>query len=259
MRLDKNTSCIGRACRVFAVILLVLGTAKISAASCVTELNKIVRTAQGRVKGPRGKPIADARVTVTSASEDAILQTESASDGTFRLAISPGKYRVEVEADGYLPLQYIVDLRYAVAVEPMDVFLHRSSECHDINIASGQKTNEADCSSEELHPNLILRTPTRVTGHVKDETGAPIKNSEIVVRKVSDIPLQPAYLNGKTDADGAFGFDEAEPGKYRLLASLSRAFAQPAKLDCYERRDCDLEIVLKANGTDLPYAGCPVR
>jgi hypothetical protein len=43
------------------------------------------------------------------------------------------------------------------------------------------------------------------------------------------------------------------------LASPNRAFAQPEKLDCYERRNCNLEIVLKANGTDRPYAGCTVR
>jgi hypothetical protein len=94
---------------------------------------------------------------------------------------------------------------------------------------------------------------------VKDETGDPLRNSLIVLRAVSAIPLQPGYLVVKTDDDGAFSFDESEPGKYRLLASPSRGFAQPAKLDCYERRDCNLEIVLKANGSDLPYAGCPVR
>lgn len=94
---------------------------------------------------------------------------------------------------------------------------------------------------------------------MKDETGAPIKNSEVVLRKTSAIPLQPSYLFTKTDAEGSFGFDEAEQGEYRLLGSPSRAFAQPAKLDCYGRRDCNLEIILKANGTDRPYASCPVR
>jgi hypothetical protein len=115
------------------------------------------------------------------------------------------------------------------------------------------------CSSEALLPNLILRTPTTINGRVKDKTGAPIKNSEIILRKTSAIPLQPSYLFAKTDADGTFSFDEAEQGEYRLLASPSRAFAQPAKLDCYERRDCNLEIILKANGSDQPYASCPVR
>jgi hypothetical protein len=244
---------------VCAVIFLAFAAGEISAASCVTELSKIVRTDQGRVMGPRGEIISNAEVTVTPHSEDVIFRTKSGRDGLFRLVISPGKYQVETGAEGYLRFLYVVDLRSAVAVEPLDAALQTVSECHDIRVTSSQDT-EATCSSEALLPNLILRTATTIGGYVKDETGAPFKNSEVVLRKVSAIPHQPGSLFAKTtDADGAFGFAEAEPGKYRLLASPSRAFAQPAKLDCYERRDCNLEIVLGANSTDLPHAACPVR
>ncbi len=259
MRLDNNNSCLARPHAVCAAIFLALATAQTSSASCVTELSKIVRTAQGRVKEPRGEAIADAQVTVTSSSAEEVFQTKSGRDGSFRLAINPGKYRVEVEAEGYLGLVYIVDLRSALVAEPQDVFLQHYSECHDIRTASAQNTEETKCSSEVLSPNLTLRTATIIRGHVRDETGAAFKNSEIVLKKLSDSPLQPAYLFTKTDDAGTFTFDEAELGKYRLLASPSRAFAQPTKLDCYERRDCNLEIALKANGTDLPYASCPVR
>jgi hypothetical protein len=254
----RNRSRMGRTPAVCAAMFIAFATVEISAASCVTELDKIVRTDQGRVRGSRGEIIADAQVTVTSSSEDEIFRTKSGRDGLFRLAISPGKYRVEVEAKGYLRFIYIVDLRSAVAAEPLDVALQGSSDCHDIRVTP-EEGNEVSCSSELLLPNLILRTPTTINGKVKDETGAPFKNSEIVLRRISAIPLQPSYLFAKTDADGTFGFDEAEQGEYRLLASPSRAFAQPAKLDCYERRDCNLEIILKANGTDRPYASCPVR
>jgi hypothetical protein len=126
-------------------------------------------------------------------------------------------------------------------------------------VVSDQDTENTNCSSEELPPNLILRMPMTISGKVKDESGAPFQNSQIVLRIVSAIPLQPGYLFAKTDDEGVFSFDESEPGEYRLLASPNRGFAQPAKLDCYERRDCNLEIVLKANSTDPPYAGCPVR
>src|SRR5277367_514537 len=216
---------------VWAVIFLAFATAKMSVASCVTELSKIVRTDQGRVKGPRGEILANAQVKVTSHSEDEIFRTKSGSDGLFRLAISPGKYQVEIEAEGYLRLLYIVDLRSVVAVEPFDIPLQSLSECHDM-VSSGEDTKEPDCSTEVLPSNLILRTATVIRGEVKDETGAPFRNSEIVLRKVSAIPLQPGYLIGKTDADGAFSFDESEPGEYRLLASPNRNFSQPAKLDC---------------------------
>jgi hypothetical protein len=259
VKLENNKSCLGRNRSVYAVIVLALATAQLSSASCVTELSKIVRTARGRVKGPRGEAIADAQVTVTSSSGDEVFQTKSGRDGSFRLATNPGKYRVEVEAEGYLRLLYIVDLRSTVVDERLDIPLQGNGECHDVRIASGQDTEEAKCSYEVLPPNLTLRTATMISGQVKDKTGGPFKNSEIVLRKLSDSPLQPGSLFTKTDDAGTFAFDEAEPGKYRLLASPSRAFAQPAKLDCYERRDCNIEIILKANGTDLPYAGCPVR
>jgi hypothetical protein len=254
----RNKSRMARVRVVCAAIFLAFASTEISVASCVTEFSKIVRTDQGRVKGPRGEIIANAQVKVTSHSADEIFRTRSGPDGLFRLDISPGKYQVEVEAEGYLRFLYVVDLRFAVAVVPLDVALQSIGDCHDMRVTSEQDT-EANCSSEALLPNLILRTVATISGSVKDETGAPFKNSEVVLRKVSAIPLQPGYLFAKTDADGTFSFDEAEPGKYRLLASSSRAFAQPAKLDCYERRDCNLEIILKANGTDRSYASCPVR
>jgi hypothetical protein len=141
-----------------------------------------------------------------------IFRTKSGRDGLFRLVISPGKYQVETGAEGYLRFLYVVDLRSAVAVEPLDAALQTVSECHDIRVTSSQDT-EATCSSEALLPNLILRTATTIGGYVKDETGAPFKNSEVVLRKVSAIPHQPGSLFAKTtDADGGFGFAEAEPG-----------------------------------------------
>ena len=258
MRVGCNKSRLGRVRVACAATFLVFATAELSVASCVTELSKIVRTDQGRVKGPRGEIIANAQVTVSAHSEDEIFRTKSGPDGVFRLAIGPGRYRVEIEAEGYLRLLYIVDLRSVVAVEPLDVPLQSLSECHDM-VSSGEDTREPDCGTEVLPSNLILGTETVIRGEVKDENGAPFRNSEIVLREVSAIPLQPGYLIGKTDADGAFSFDESEPGEYRLLASPNRDFAQPAKLDCSKRRDCNLEIILKANGTDRPYAGCPVR
>jgi hypothetical protein len=246
-----------------ALTFLVFATAETSVASvCVSELDEIVKTAQGRATGPGGEPIKNAQVTVTSPTDDVIFQTRSEQDGSFRLATKPGKYRVEIEAEGYLRFIYIVDLRSTSAKVPRDLFLQTSSGCNDFHVVSSpdiQGKEGKECSSEVLAPNLTLGKATIISGQVRDDTGAPFRDSKIVLRKLSDSPLQPSYLDVKTDARGTFSFDEAEPGKYRLLATPSRAFAQPAKLDCYEEPDCNLEIVLKANGTDLPYVGCPVR
>ena len=229
-------------------------------ASCVTELSKIVKTAHGRVTSQDGKQVSGAEITVSSSSDEDIFKTKSKHDGTFKLDVTPGKYRVEAWAEGYIRFVYVVDLRSSGGDDFFDVALQGNSACHDIRIVTGPDANVEDkCSSEVLPPNLVLQTRTVITGDVRDETGAPFKNSVVVLRKVSDSPLQPGQLDAKTDANGAFTFDEAEPGNYRLLASPNRAFAQPEKLDCYERRNCNLEIVLKANGTDRPYAGCTVR
>jgi hypothetical protein len=257
VKIVLSKSRMGRVPAVSAVVCIAFATVGISAASCVSEPGKIVRSDRGRVKDPQGKIIEGAQVIVTSSSEDEIFQTKSGHDGSFRLVISPGKYRVELETEGYLRFEYIVDLRSAVTAGPFDITLQVLSSCHDVHVSSEQDAEV--CRSEVLPPNLILRAPTTISGNVKDETGAPFKNSEVVLRKTSAIPLQPSYLFTITDGDGAFGFDESEPGEYRLLASPSRAFAQPARLDCYERRDCNLEIILKANRTDRPYASCPVR
>ena len=254
----SSNSHMGRVPAVCAVACIAFAAVGISAASCVTELNKIVRSDQGRVKDPRGKIIEGAQITVTTSAEGEIFQTKSGRDGLFRLAVSPGRYRVEVQTEGYLRFEYIVDLRSAVTPEPLDIALQGLNNCDDVRVTSRQDTG-VYCRSEVLLPNLILRTPATISGKVKDESGAPLKNSDVVLSKTSAIPLQPSYLFTNTDADGAFDFDESEPGEYRLLPSPSRAFAQPVKLDCYERRDCNFQIILKASGTDRPYASCPVR
>ena len=259
MREHADKSCPNRFRAVGAILLLALATAVLASASCVTELNKIVRTAEGRVKGVGGETIANAQVKVISSVGYTVFQTKSGEGGSFSLATNPGKYRVEVEAEGYLRLSYIVDLRSAVVEEPFDLPLQSISQCHDMGTTSEQDKTETNCNSEEVSPNLTLRRVTVIKGLVRDESGAPLKGSKIVLAKKSAIPLQPGYLESTTDELGKFGFDEAEPGEYRLLASSSRAFAQPANLECYEKQDCNLEITLKVNSTDLPYSDCPVR
>jgi hypothetical protein len=67
-------------------------------ASCFTELNKIVKTADGRVTSNNGKPIPNAEIVVRSYSGEVVLRTESKLDGIFHLAAQAGKYQVEVRA-----------------------------------------------------------------------------------------------------------------------------------------------------------------
>jgi len=224
--------------------------------SCVTEPNRIIRTTNGRVVGAELKTVSGAQVEVIDAKGETVFETISQKDGTFRLLVKPGRYRVRVEASMYQPFAYIVDLRAGELEKVFDVFLQDGAACHDVRLP-GESTNV--CSSEVTKPNLLLKSETTISGVVKDETGAPLKNSEVSLRTHSAVELQPAYLDVKTDAFGRFVFESAEPGEYRLLASPHRGFAQPEKLDCGHERECNLEITLKTNPTDLPYAACPVK
>jgi hypothetical protein len=260
---DQSKSCPRRIWLVCGLLLVVLAGISLAKASCVTELNTIVKTPRGVVKVPGGEVIGAAEIEVTSSSEETIYKTKSARDGSFLLAVRPGKYRVEVWAEGYLRLLYVVDLRGGGSVESFDVPMQNIGQCHDVRIITSSEGKsegkEDECSSEVVRPNLVLRAPTIISGQVKDETGAPLRRSQIELKKLSNSILQPARLDVKTDEEGRFTFDEAEPGDYRLLASPNRAFAQPEKLDCYGLRNCRFEIVLNANATDLPCALCPVQ
>jgi len=256
---ERRKSRLSKAWIVGILMSLPSGTAGLTSASCVTEINRVVKTPRGRVKAPPGQPVSGAKIEVIPSSENTIFTTKSARNGSFLLKVKPGKYRVEITADEYLRFDYVVDLRSGASGEPFDVSLQSINQCHDIRITTGPDTEEDRCGSELLPPSLILGVHTIISGQVKDETGAPFKYLEIELKKLSDSVLQPARLDTKTDADGLFKFDEAEPGMYRLLASPNRGFAPPEKLDCYAARNCKLAIVLKTNPTDQPYASCPVQ
>jgi hypothetical protein len=62
-----------------------------------------------------------------------------------------------------------------------------------------------------------------------------------------------------TDQDGRFDLGAIKSGRYRFLPSPSRAFQQPERLGCPNRDNCQLDITLKANPTDLPESSCPIR
>jgi len=247
------------AARVFVIGMIMIARQGV-ASVCVTELTKIVRTPNGRVTSHDGKPIPDAEIVVKSSSGEIVFQTKSNQDGTFQLVTNPSKYRVEVDAKGHLRFLYIVDLRSREETGVVDVSLQDNSECHDMRVISEEEGKEEErCGSELVSPNLTLKVATVISGQVKDETGAPFKDSELRLVSASGSVLQPGQVEARTDENGRFTFEEVEPGSYRLLASPHRGFAQPEKLACYEKAQCELDIVLKASATNQPYAGCPVK
>lgn len=113
--------------------------------------------------------------------------------------------------------------------------------------------------TEKIAPNLVLRDKTHIVGTVRDQTGAPFKNSQIELRKYISQRKQIGVQVISTDSDGYFDLGIVKPGSYRLLASPNRAFKQASALRCQGGKDCELKITLIGNPTDQPDASCPIR
>jgi len=111
---------------------------------------------------------------------------------------------------------------------------------------------------EQISPNLTLNTTTHIRGFVRDQTGAPFAASPVEVRLYLSEVKQSVVGKVTTDSQGSFELGNVAAGKYRLLLSPSRAFAQPSKLECASR-DCTLDVTLVVNPSDLITAACPVR
>jgi hypothetical protein len=112
---------------------------------------------------------------------------------------------------------------------------------------------------EKIHPNFELHVQIHVLGTVRDETTAPFTNSRVELRKYISQRKQVSVRVVSTDGAGHFDLGIVTPGKYRLLASPTRAFKQPAALQCQSGDVCELKITLIANPTDMPDSQCPIR
>ena len=81
---------------------------------------------------------------------------------------------------------------------------------------------------------LTIEQDDDVHGRVVDATGAPFSNSPVELRIFLSPTKQTLSRTVKTDADGKFHIEGVKAGEYRLVASPTRAFQQPASLRCAE-------------------------
>jgi hypothetical protein len=114
------------------------------------------------------------------------------------------------------------------------------------------------CDKLTVDPNLDVQQDSKISGRVIDQSGAPFQNSPVALRLYISATKQTAVMKVMTDRDGQFRFDLVKAGKYRLIASPTRAFQQPALLRC-DNKECVLAITLRVNPTDLPDSQCPTR
>jgi hypothetical protein len=83
------------------------------------------------------------------------------------------------------------------------------------------------CDRFTVEPNLTTELDANVHGRVVDATGAPFSNSPIELRVFVSSTKQVPSRTVKTDSDGNFHIEGIKAGKYRLVASPTRAFQQP--------------------------------
>jgi hypothetical protein len=111
---------------------------------------------------------------------------------------------------------------------------------------------------EHLTPNLRVTEIARISGTLVDDSGAPFKASRVELRNFISAKQQASVKIVTTDEHGRFDLGAVGPGQYRLLASATRAFAQPQTLACAVKA-CQFDIKLHVNPTDLPASVCPVH
>jgi hypothetical protein len=117
----------------------------------------------------------------------------------------------------------------------------------------------SDCEKlEQIKPNLVLSLDSHIHGRVTDGKEVPLKNSRVELRRYISEKKQVLLKGVNTDENGVFELGKIEAGKYRLLASPTRAFKQPGNLECFID-ECDFDIVLQPAESEAATAACPVR
>lgn len=113
--------------------------------------------------------------------------------------------------------------------------------------------------SERIKPNLVLDENVELEGRIRNANGDPLQGSTVELRSYENESKQSFVKKVTTDDDGYFNLGLIPKGRYRLLASSTRAFKQVDRLECGTGSRCILPIVLEAERTDSPLAQCPVR
>lgn len=132
------------------------------------------------------------------------------------------------------------------------------AHCQLVNVGSQGSSDPQYCNGFKVAPNLILEHDADIQGRVIDATGAPFSNSPVELRVFISPTRQALSRTAQTDAGGNFHIEGVKAGKYRLVASPTRAFRQPTLVRCVKRK-CEFTITLQANPSDLLDSQCPVR
>jgi hypothetical protein len=121
------------------------------------------------------------------------------------------------------------------------------------------RPEQIPCGEEVVRSNFELKGKIHVAGELKDSSGAQFVNSKIVLKRADEKEKFVLYRAISTNKDGHFDLGVVDVGRYRFLLAPNRGFEQPVRVLCREGRDCEINLVLQANPTDQPFAGCPIQ
>jgi hypothetical protein len=115
------------------------------------------------------------------------------------------------------------------------------------------------CSEEVVRSNFELKEKIHVSGELRDSSGAQFANWKVILKKADHKEKFVLYRAISTNKDGHFDLGVVEAGRYRFLPAPNRGFKQPVSVLCYGGRDCDIDLILQANSSDQPFAGCLIQ
>ena len=117
------------------------------------------------------------------------------------------------------------------------------------------------CNEEAIAANFELKSKQHLVGRLTDPSGAPMKESRVLLRKQSKKGKFVDYRSTLTDKGGGFDLKLVESGKYRFLPGPNRGWKQPNIVLCdhQSRGDCELNVVVALNPSDQSFAGCPIQ
>ena len=215
------------------------------------ELVLPVGTVAGRVRGPGGTPVANARVSLAA---DGPIANGSFTGGNYA--------EIWTDADGRYELRWLRPGRYSVAAG--GAFLGGLfGDTGDTTY--GRQVQRITLGEDEELDNVDFRleTPGSITGRVTDLGGRPVAEAAIFLRDEDGNPIDRISMV-VTDAAGHFEYSSLEPGSYQVQArSSDQVSNEPMTARVRSGQESEVELALDA-GTLLVVSlsdreGNPVR
>lgn len=179
-------------------------------------------------------------VDIVFRGADGTHTTRAASDGTYRVALPPGTYRVFVRDDEVLTVGRGGRVRLPSPVDP------RAVGAVDDAIAP-----LIDATQSASGVDLVVETSARITGYVTDAEGARIAGA--IVHAIAATGRRPAHGGdvAKTDATGRYEL-QVPVGTYQLVAT------HEAYAGVLETGDATVRPSLSLDRTLILTPGCVI-